>query len=97
MKGEKVETDECCFGKISEGILANCGVSMPEVKVKSWEGWIGHSLNPIGCLFETLVDANRISKGDKNQKQRHECVKDSRTCDSSKNSINYHDHCENEG
>ena len=67
---------------------------MPQVKVKSWEGWIGHSLNPIGCIFETLVDANRISKGDKNQKQRHECAKDSRTSELGKNAINYHDHCE---
>ena len=40
-------------------MLANGGVSIPAIKVKSWEGWIGHSLNPIGCLFETLVDANR--------------------------------------
>lgn len=22
----------------------------------SWEGWIGHSLNPIGCLFDTLSE-----------------------------------------
>ena len=40
-------------------MLANGGVTIPAIKVKSWEGWIGHSLNPIGCLFETLVDANR--------------------------------------
>ena len=51
---------------------------MPQVKVKSWEGWIGHSLNPIGCLFETLVDANRISKTEKNQKHREQCHKDSK-------------------
>ena len=24
----------------------------------SWEGWIGHSLNPIGCLFETLAESS---------------------------------------
>ena len=59
MQGEKHVNEECCIGKISEGVLANGGVSIPAIKVKSWEGWIGHSLNPIGCLFETLVDANR--------------------------------------
>ena len=71
---EKFKNDSCCSGKISEGILANGGgVSMPQVKVKSWEGWIGHSLNPIGCLFETLVDANRscIEKGQTHKEQCH--------------------------
>ena len=78
LQSDKLETEDCCNGKISEGILASCGVSMPQIKVKSWEGWIGHSLNPIGCLFETLVDANRIRKSDKLQGHRHECPKDSK-------------------
>ena len=60
---------------------------MPQVKVKSWEGWIGHSLNPIGCLFETLVDANRISKTEKNQKHREQCHKDSRNHELGKEKI----------
>ena len=56
---------------------------MPHVKVKSWEGWIGHSLNPIGCLFETLVDANRncLEKG---QKHKEQCHKEARKQNSGK-------------
>ena len=69
---EKFDNDRCCAGKISEGILAHCGVSVPQVKVKSWEGWIGHSLNPIGCLFETLVDASRNGV-DTSQKHNDQC------------------------
>ena len=76
-KVEKAESEKCCSGKISEGILANCSVSMPHVKVKSWEGWIGHSLNPIGCLFETLVDANRTYL-EKGQKHKEQCHKEAR-------------------
>uniref|UniRef100_A0A0K2VCS0 ZSWIM4-8 C-terminal domain-containing protein n=1 Tax=Lepeophtheirus salmonis TaxID=72036 RepID=A0A0K2VCS0_LEPSM len=41
-----------------EKILKDCtstGVSKrPEYC--SWEGWIGHALNPIGCLFNTLTE-----------------------------------------
>ena len=37
-------------GASSKGLVtSNC--------YTSWEGWIGHSLNPIGCLFETLAEA----------------------------------------
>lgn len=25
--------------------------------VSNWDGWIGHALNPIGCLFDTLIEA----------------------------------------
>ena len=32
------------------------GVASKPGGYASWEGWIGHSLNPIGCLFDTLSE-----------------------------------------
>ena len=72
LQPKEIPSDKCCSGKISEGILAHCGISVPHAKVKSWEGWIGHSLNPIGCLFEILVDASRNGVG-KNREYKEQC------------------------
>jgi hypothetical protein len=36
----------------------------------SWEGWMGHALNPIGCLFNTLVETC-VLPGDKGKLVHH--------------------------
>ena len=36
---------------------ATAQLGPPSLCYTSWEGWIGHSLNPVGCLFETLAEA----------------------------------------
>ena len=40
-------------------LLKDCTVTgvVKKLGYASWEGWIRHSLNPIGCLFDTLTEA----------------------------------------
>ncbi|XP_075216583.1 zinc finger SWIM domain-containing protein 5-like [Lycorma delicatula] len=50
----------CC------GSVKSCSESRTSCSTKycansNWaEGWVGHPLDPIGCLFDTLADASRI-------------------------------------
>ena len=48
---------------IQEGVAKRPGYA-------SWEGWIGHSLNPIGCLFDTLAEAC-LSQDERHQLPHH--------------------------
>ena len=42
---------------VAAAAAAALGPHHPSLCYTSWEGWIGHSLNPVGCLFETLAEA----------------------------------------
>ena len=48
--------------KQSQKILKNCTKSGVARRpgYASWEGWIGHPMDPIGALFETLAEASLI-------------------------------------
>ena len=48
--------------KQSHKILKNCTMSgvARRAGYASWEGWIGHPMDPIGALFETLAEASLV-------------------------------------
>ena len=49
---------EYCCGEQSK-YISDTWATTSRSHHKSGDGWIGHLLNPIGCLFETLVDASQ--------------------------------------
>ena len=44
----------------SSSALSNSGCCSASTAVYNTEGWVGHPLDPIGCLFDTLAEASLV-------------------------------------
>jgi len=48
-------------GSSSRGSMGGGSNQQTAVLHNSWtEGWVGHPMDPIGCLFDTLTDASIV-------------------------------------
>ena len=62
---------EYCCGEQSKHMSSDTWATTSRSQHASGDGWIGHLLNPIGCLFETLVDASQSDNELSQQKKYH--------------------------
>ncbi|XP_039276000.1 LOW QUALITY PROTEIN: zinc finger SWIM domain-containing protein 5 [Nilaparvata lugens] len=46
--------------KSADGRMSQCGARHCAVEANWAEGWVGHPLDPIGTLFDTLAEASRL-------------------------------------
>jgi hypothetical protein len=50
-----------CTSRCTGGQTSLTAASMISHSCAGWgEGWVGHPLDPVGCLFDTLADASLI-------------------------------------
>jgi hypothetical protein len=50
-----------CTSRCSGGQMSATAASLVSHSCAGWgEGWVGHPLDPVGCLFDTLADASLI-------------------------------------